>query len=125
LKLKILVFTEFFSAFKSLLQDPEPTVRGVAAAKLADFCYALNRDLRKEAILSKILPRAKELIISERDDAIRSRMAAAVIDLGPLIGSEMTMEHLMPLFLLLVNGKTIFLSFFFFEAFFDRFESPN
>lgn len=97
--------------FKSLLQDPEATVRGVAASRLADFCYALNRDLRTEAIVNNVLPCVKELIISEPNEEVRVRMAAAVSDLSPLIGTEMTMEHLMPLFLLQLNGKTICQSF--------------
>uniref|UniRef100_A0A0M3IRM2 PPP2R1A n=1 Tax=Ascaris lumbricoides TaxID=6252 RepID=A0A0M3IRM2_ASCLU len=91
-------------AFGSLLKDVEPEVRTRAAEKVEQFCAALPATDRETEILTHVLPSVEE-ISKDPSAHVKTALALNVMGLAPLLGSELTVEHLLPIFLTLLQDE--------------------
>lgn len=85
-------------AFQSLLKDTEAEVRAAAANKVKDFCQNLDKAHQETIIMTNILPCVKELV-GDVNQHVKSALASVIMGLSPILGSQNTIEHLLPLFL--------------------------
>ncbi|VDM30687.1 unnamed protein product [Toxocara canis] len=102
---KDIAVSELLPAFNSLLKDMEGEVRSAAAAKIQQFCEALPAAGREKAILTHVLPVVKELV-TDPNQHVKTALASVVMGLAPILGNELTMEHLLPIYLTLLRDET-------------------
>lgn len=76
-------------------------VRAAAAAHLSVVCT----HLQKAAVVSKILPTAQRLV-GDSSEFVRAFFAAEVSLLSPLLGRELTVQHVLPMLLTLLRDET-------------------
>lgn len=84
--------------FSSLLSDGEAEVRSVAASKVFLFCNALPPATRAAAVPKDIMPRLSELA-RDPSEHVRTALAAVIMALSSLVGKDLTIAQLLPLFL--------------------------
>lgn len=77
--------------FGSLLQDAEPEVRVAAAKQIVPFCKAVPGSFG-----AAILPMLQNFE-SEQDSKVRVSVVEAAIALAPILGEDVTTNHLVPL----------------------------
>ncbi|KAF1795252.1 HEAT, type 2 [Phytophthora cactorum] len=83
----------FCDSVVSLLEDNEAEVRTAATSKI----LGVVKLLQPQRIVEKIVP------CFQRSHAIS--LAAVVMKIAPFLGRDLTIEHLLPLFLLLLNDQ--------------------
>ncbi len=76
-------------------------VRAAAAAHLSVVCERLHRS----AVISKILPTAQRLV-GDSSEFVRAFFATEVNLLSPILGRDLTVQHILPLLLLLLRDET-------------------
>ncbi|XP_055338980.1 serine/threonine-protein phosphatase 2A 65 kDa regulatory subunit A alpha isoform-like [Paramacrobiotus metropolitanus] len=96
--------TELVPAYQNLLRDGEAEVRTAAAGKLKEFCNNLPSEGREQIILSNIIPCVKELV-NDSSQHVKAALATVIMGLAPLLGNEKTVEHLLPLFLIMLKDE--------------------
>lgn len=72
---------------------------------VAEFCAALPAAGREKAILTHVLPVVKELV-TDPNQHVKTALASVVMGLAPILGNELTMEHLLPIYLTLLRDET-------------------
>ena len=87
------------------MKDCEGEVRDAAAEKLQAFCAALPEEGRKEGIVNDLLPVIKPLT-QDANQHVKIALAQVVMGLAPLLGHEATIEHLLPIFLMMLRDDT-------------------
>lgn len=70
----------------------------------AEFCAALPATDRETEILTHVLPSVEE-ISKDPSAHVKTALALNVMGLAPLLGSELTVEHLLPIFLTLLQDE--------------------
>ena len=85
-------------SFQALLKDQEAEVRAAAAAKVRDFCQNLPKESQEQTIMRDILAHVKELV-SDGNQHVKSSLASVIMGLAPILGKDLTVKHLLPLFL--------------------------
>lgn len=86
------------TSFQALLKDQEAEVRAAAAARVRDFCQNLPKESQEQTIMRDILVHVKDLV-SDANQQVKSALASVIMGLAPILGKEMTVKHLLPLFL--------------------------
>lgn len=71
----------------------------------AAFCAALPAVGREKAILTHVLPVVKELV-TDPNQHVKTALASVVMGLAPILGKDLTMEHLLPIYLILLRDET-------------------
>lgn len=69
------------------------------------FCTALPAAGREKAILTHVLPVVKELV-TDPNQHVKTALASVVMGLAPILGKDLTMEHLLPIYLTLLRDET-------------------
>lgn len=69
------------------------------------FSAALPVNGREKAILTHILPVVKELV-TDPNQHVKTALASVVMGLAPILGKDLTMEHLLPIYLTLLRDET-------------------
>lgn len=69
------------------------------------FCAALPAAGREKAILTHVLPVVKELV-TDPNQHVKTALASVVMGLAPILGKDLTMEHLLPIYLTLLRDET-------------------
>lgn len=85
-------------SFQALLKDAEAEVRAAAAQKVRDFCQNLPQANQEQTIMRDILPSVKELV-TDANQHVKSALASVIMGLAPILGKDLTVDHLLPLFL--------------------------
>jgi serine/threonine-protein phosphatase 2A regulatory subunit A len=88
-------------AFAELLQDIEPEVRTAAAFKAADVTKLLTVDV----VMDKLFECVKKLSTDVSEHA-RSALASVIMGMAPHLGRDITIEHLLPIFLALLKDDS-------------------
>ncbi|XP_078593601.1 serine/threonine-protein phosphatase 2A 65 kDa regulatory subunit A beta isoform-like isoform X2 [Branchiostoma floridae x Branchiostoma japonicum] len=101
---------ELVPAFQGLLKDCEAEVRAAAANKVKEFCENLPEDIREATIMTSILPCVKwsfslQDLVSDANQHVKSALASVIMGLSPILGKDNTVEHLLPLFLLMLKDE--------------------
>lgn len=111
-----IVRDELVGAFVSLLKDNEAEVRTAGAGQIPGesggsddpVCALLRKGFSKlvdkEVILARILPCVKDLA-SDSSQHVRAALAMQISGLAPLLGTDETVEQLLPLFLTLLKDE--------------------
>lgn len=86
------------TSFQALLKDPEAEVRAAAAARVKDFCQNLPTESQEQTIMRDILVHVKDLV-SDANQHVKSALASVIMGLAPILGKQLTVKHLLPLFL--------------------------
>lgn len=60
---------------------------------------------REKAILSHIFPVVKELV-TDPNQHVKTALASVIMGLAPILGKDLTMEHLLPIYLTLLRDET-------------------
>lgn len=126
---KDITVNELLPAFNSLLKDMEGEVRSAAAAKIqgglfncnlfrsislyhgflssyfSAFCAALPPAGREKSIVTHVLPVVKELV-TDPNQHVKTALASVIMGLAPILGKDLTMEHLLPIYLTLLRDET-------------------
>ncbi|KAJ3206664.1 hypothetical protein HDU82_004367 [Entophlyctis luteolus] len=97
---------DLIHAFVQVLKDNEAEVRtaastqspGLKIVRKARFSAIID----KETVLREIIPCIRELV-SDSSQHVRAALATEISSLAPILGKEQTIEHLLPLFLLLLK----------------------
>lgn len=69
------------------------------------FCAALPPVGRDKAILQHVLPVIKDLV-SDPNQHVKTALASTVMGLAPILGCDLTMDHLLPIYLTLLRDET-------------------
>lgn len=69
------------------------------------FSAALPTTGREKAILTHILPVVKELV-TDPNQHVKTALASVIMGLAPILGKDLTMEHLLPIYLTLLRDET-------------------
>ncbi len=70
-----------------------------------DFCENLPMSGREQLIISQMMPVIKELV-NDPNQHVKTALASVVMGLAPVVGKEQTVEHLLPMYLLLLKDET-------------------
>lgn len=81
--------------FSALLEDSEAEVRTSATSK----AVGVTKLFQPQRIVEKIVP-SFQTLARDLSDHVRSALAAVVMKISPFLGRDLTIEHLLPLFLL-------------------------
>lgn len=93
---------DLVALFVELLGDKEAEVRCVSAGKVLNFAKAVPTAHRVRVVQLSILPRLQDLARDESEHT-RSSLAGVIMGLAALVGKEITIAHLLPLFLQLLK----------------------
>lgn len=109
---------ELIGQYVQLLKDNEAEVRSAAATQIPGmesstsviiiillklvFVTGFSKLLDKEVILARIIPCVRDLS-QDASQHVRAALANQINGLAPLLGKDSTIEHLLPLFLLLLK----------------------
>jgi len=85
-----------------LLQDQEKEVRTQAALRVPFVCQELDAADRQTILNTNILRHVTDLC-SDQSQHVRVAMASVLLDLGPVLGKEKSIEALVPLFIRLLK----------------------
>jgi len=85
-----------------LLQDQEKEVRTQAALRVPFVCAELDAADRQTIINTNIVRHVTDLC-SDQSQHVRVAMASVLLDLGPVLGKEKSIEVLVPLFIRLLK----------------------
>lgn len=81
-----------------LLRDSEAEVRVAAAGKVSSF----SKLLTAPQIVTSIIPCVRELSM-DSSQYVRAALAGVVMEMAPVLGKQLTIEHLVPIFLTLLK----------------------
>lgn len=93
-----ITLTFLVPSFQALLKDAEAEVRAAAASKVRDFCQNLPKESQEQTIMRDILVHVRDLV-SDANQHVKSALAAVIMGLAPILGKDLTVKHLLPLFL--------------------------
>ena len=102
---KDIAVIELLPAFNNLLKDMEGGIRRTAAGKTQPFCAALPFAEHEKAILQYVLPVVKDMV-SDPNQHVKAALAVTAIGLASILGSELTMVHLLLIYLTLLRDET-------------------
>ncbi|KRX81677.1 Serine/threonine-protein phosphatase 2A 65 kDa regulatory subunit A alpha isoform [Trichinella sp. T6] len=97
--------TELSNAFIALLKDVEAEVRSAAASRVIEFCKNLPEASRENLIFNQVLPCVKDLV-NDVNQHVKTSLASVIMGMAPLLGREKTVEHLLPMYLMLLKDET-------------------
>ncbi len=81
-----------------LLRDSEAEVRVAAAGKVSAF----SKLLTAPQIVTSVIPCVRELSM-DSSQYVRAALAGVVMEMAPVLGKQLTIEHLVPIFLTLLK----------------------
>lgn len=90
--------------FTGLLKDVEAEVRASAANKIKDFCTNLPAEIQEQVMMPNVLPAVKELVC-DTNQHVKAALASVIMGLSPIMGKDNTIQHLLPLFLILLKDE--------------------
>lgn len=94
--------TELTPMLVRLLQDQEKEVRTQAALRVPTICKDLDLADRQTIINTNVIRHVTDLC-SDQSQHVRVAMASVLLDLGPVLGKEKSIETLVPLFIRLLK----------------------
>ncbi|KAG6609922.1 protein phosphatase 2 [Phytophthora cinnamomi] len=90
-------------------RDGSWRVRWSVANRFPEICEALNAETINstfcDSVVSLLEDNEAERLARDMSDHVRSALAAVVMKIAPFLGRDLTIEHLLPLFLLLLNDQ--------------------
>lgn len=93
---------ELVALYVALLSDKEAEVRCVAAGKVLAFCKGLPTTHRVRVVQGEIMTRLNDLA-GDVSEHTRSSLAGVIMGLAAIVGKDLTIAHLLPLFLQLLK----------------------
>jgi serine/threonine-protein phosphatase 2A regulatory subunit A len=94
--------TEMAPMLVRLLQDQEKEVRTQAALRVPHICKGLDLVDRQTIITTNVMRHVTELC-ADQSQHVRVAMAGQLLELGPILGKEKSIELLVPLFVRLLK----------------------
>lgn len=88
-------------AFEGLLNDTEAEVRGAAAAAIV----SVSTSIKPDTVITLIIPAASRLC-GDMSEHVRCSIALVLNGLGPVIGRQASVQHLLPMLLLLLRDES-------------------
>eukprot|EP00729_Bicosta_minor_P015410 gene15410-21906_t len=85
-----------------LLQDQEKEVRMAASLRVPQICHEHDADERKTLITTTVFRHVADLC-SDQSQHVRVSISSSLLDLGPVLGKEKSVELLVPLFVKLLK----------------------
>jgi serine/threonine-protein phosphatase 2A regulatory subunit A len=94
--------TEMTPMLVRLLQDQEKEVRMAAALKIPSICAGLSNAERRTIIVTNVVQHVQSLC-TDASQHVRVSISASLLELGPILGKEKSVEILVPLFVALLK----------------------
>jgi len=94
--------TEMTPMLVRLLQDQEKEVRMAAALKIPSICQGLDNAERQTIIVTNVVQHVQALC-TDASQHVRVSISASLLELGPILGKEKSVEILVPLFVALLK----------------------
>ena len=88
------------AVYEALLNDTEAEVRSAAAGTMV----LVSGTIRKDVIISQIMPAAARLA-GDASEHSRASLALVINGMAPILGKEGSVEHLLPILLLLLRDE--------------------
>jgi len=85
-----------------LLQDQEKEVRMAASLRVPQICHEHDAEERKTLITTTVFRHVADLC-SDQSQHVRVSISSSLLDLGPVLGKEKSVELLVPLFVKLLK----------------------
>jgi len=85
-----------------LLQDQEKEVRMAASLRVSSICHEHGNEERQTLITTTVFRHVQDLC-SDQSQHVRVSISSTLLDLGPVLGKEKSVEMLVPLFVKLLK----------------------
>ncbi|KRX08284.1 Armadillo-type fold [Pseudocohnilembus persalinus] len=88
------------SIYLKYLQDPEPELRSISAARIDVTCSSFDVD----DIVKHLIPQIK-VLAKDSQSYVRQSLAGSFLSISSVIGKKQTSEHVLPIFLELLKDE--------------------